>query len=686
MKHRKFKKIIGLLLGMVMLLMPYFNTTILAAESIIIDDISLEWQEDLKKDTSLEYLTPSDFREADGIIPNPDYLPNKEFLKDSLSNDAMLPISTNSNGRLADGVYVIINAQNGKSMASNNAGATSGTAIVQNQYTNSNDRAQLFKVTYLGTSDGHNYYSIRPMTNNSLGVSAPNNSSSDLVSAKTMSTTEILNNIYQYQRWIIAQEGNYYTIQNTYIDENLYLSSPDNSINNAQLIMENSLWLRGMWTFEAYTGASIDGVVMTHFTSGVAKGSYFSYSASAYSSTIGRNGPVTFSVADISGNSTNIATVGSTTGYFRGIENGQVRLYATYPNAPWLYYWIIDIQFENQNVFLQNVHSMLNLQSDTTDNIVKQSSHSAGINQMWFLEYYPSEGAYKIKNINNNLYLTAPSSALEGQSITVQSYSTSILERQLWTFEKTVDGTYKIKAKSHIGTSLAMTATSNEIGSYISQNEYNGAYLHEWRVFDDEKILNTPLIMQQTSKWCWVTCAQMMVRTFYPTAANYGDADTILAEQRKAVYDVFGDATATYETYDWNNDPQGLNLKTGYYTDVESAAQYFNDLAGGNMEFNSKLYSYEEAYIQAFIYDGYPIVRLSGGFNVAGENVDIYGHATIIVGYRWDETLGCYIYIVNNPARSNPQELTYDELQSYESDSGKPYYWVPSVVVDTFYG
>ncbi len=88
---------------------------------------------------------------------------------------------------------------------------------------------------------------------------------------------------------------------------------------------------------------ALDGVALVNYSPTVNCGSEFYYTAVMYSSTIGRNGPVKFSVTDMNNNSTNIATIGESIGYFKALKAGPVRIHITYDNAPWVWIWNINI-------------------------------------------------------------------------------------------------------------------------------------------------------------------------------------------------------------------------------------------------------------------------------------------------------------------------------------------------------
>ena len=89
------------MLSMVLLLMPFLNTTILAADEIA--------EAEANSESTTESFSFNDWGAPDGFIPNPDYVPSEEETQDSQDNGTTTTNSTESDGRLADGVYYIIN-------------------------------------------------------------------------------------------------------------------------------------------------------------------------------------------------------------------------------------------------------------------------------------------------------------------------------------------------------------------------------------------------------------------------------------------------------------------------------------------------------------------------------------------------------------------------------------------------
>ena len=486
---RMFKSTISLLLIAAFLLTPLADTTASAVWEISATDTATKVESTNSGYSYGNYILP------DAVIPNPDYVPPEE----NVQTNNTASVTATENGRLADGVYWINNTANYKYLDTQNGGVTSDTPVVQWDYSayingdeNEYNRNQLFKVTYIGTYQNEDYYTIRPMTNSGLGLAAPTSASSDLVGVRTMSTTETFANIPWYQKWVIKvnlpADGAFigtYTIENRYVDENIFLTANRNNVNGTQITMDlgaanGAPDSTQMWQFHPYTGPDIDGVGMTKFTTGVAKGKYFKYEAFAYSSTIGRNGPVTFSVTDMDGNATDKATISSR--ILRGLEMGEVRIVTTYSGAPWLWLWNVDIQFEEGTYMFFNKY---------TGSYMHSGSYSSGFlierdfdgtnNQKWGLTYDVSSGFYKIKNLNTNLYLTAATTSNTGANIIEQTYSTSTADRQLWKFTKTSTGAYKVQPRAYEWENCVL---STDLSDY--EDEWSDLIIKQAWYYDDD--------------------------------------------------------------------------------------------------------------------------------------------------------------------------------------------------------
>ena len=209
---------------------------------------------------------------------------------------------------------------------------------------NEGNRKQLFKITYIGDYSNDRYYDIRPMTNSGLGLFAPYATASDhFVLANSMSSSDGWYDIPQRQRWTIMSHGtSYVTLMNAFSDNGGYLAT-QNSTAGSQIITKSTQDASCRWKLEQYTAGSFDGITAINVPMSVAVGTTDTYTVYMYSSTIGRNGPVSYSVTKNDYTTTNNATINSSTGLLTAVHNGSVRVIVTYPNAPWLWSWIIKL-------------------------------------------------------------------------------------------------------------------------------------------------------------------------------------------------------------------------------------------------------------------------------------------------------------------------------------------------------
>ena len=198
----------------------------------------------------------------------------------------------------------------------------------------------------------------------------------------------------------------------------------------------------------------------------------------------------------------------------------------------------------------------------------------------------------------------------------------------------------------------------------------------------------------------------MVARTLWPNDDdNNFTYQTMRDEQRAAVYHVFGDSSATAETYDWTSDPQNLTTKSGIYTNVGDAAAYLSGVEDGDTVYTASLTPYHEQELVNFILDGYPVARLylwveyNINVTITLENLPTFlqeldphanGHVNVIKGVNWDEEQGNYVYTVYDP--SNGGEIlymTYSQLMFNVKSSGATQQtmelWHPTVSVLTDY-
>ena len=105
---------------------------------------------------------------------------------------------TTSLGTVSDGMYLLESNYHGLTLKAN--GETAGSSLSQGSYYYGEEDPELerlFKFTYLETVGGVDYYNIRPMTNNGLGMTYSNGS----ITLATMSANNTYSDTLPSQRW-----------------------------------------------------------------------------------------------------------------------------------------------------------------------------------------------------------------------------------------------------------------------------------------------------------------------------------------------------------------------------------------------------------------------------------------------------------------------------------------------------
>lgn len=257
-------------------------------------------------------------------------------------------VVTYTEPQIISGVYRIKNAKNGLYLDITGGGYSTGTEIQQWSEAEAGfERNQLFKVTFVrtfGDSEQLNYYTIRPMTNNAMGLESPLSGTSRNVTIGTMSSSDDWNSILYKQSWAISKNGNYYTIKNGRVSVSSYLTAPSNTINGEPIFTSDSITDYSKWIFEPYTGEDLYGVAWTSYVSTLFVGERFSYGGIMYDQDVGKNGPLKYDVTNIDDSETDKATIDLDSGLLRAIKPGQVKVNITYDGAPRIWSSIIEIK------------------------------------------------------------------------------------------------------------------------------------------------------------------------------------------------------------------------------------------------------------------------------------------------------------------------------------------------------
>ena len=237
---------------------------------------------------------------------------------------------------IPSGVYRIRNVGNGKYLDVTPSGTIAGSEVKQGS-SNITDTSRnvLFKITYLDNIFNNNlsYYSIRPMTNSGLGIVTDSYNPGEDVVLDSISLYESDSNFSFNEMWAITHSGSSCTIKNGSASTSSYLTTPNSSTSGAKVLISNTVTSNSKWVLEKYTGAKIEGISFTSSKTEVVVGDSFDYDACLYSSEIGVNGPVIFSVSDTDGTTTNMASINSSTGVMSILKEGTFKIGATYSGS-----------------------------------------------------------------------------------------------------------------------------------------------------------------------------------------------------------------------------------------------------------------------------------------------------------------------------------------------------------------
>ena len=252
--------------------------------------------------------------------------------------------------KLVEGVYRLKNAYNYLYLTTAGTYYLSGAPIRQNASKGTNDITQLFKITYIRDYGNDRYYDIRPMTNSALGLDAPITGTDRSVKANTMATTDGWFDIPQTQRWTFQTTGTSSSglrkvkIQNAFSDNGGYLTAPSSFDDGESIFTDTTAndW-NSEWYLEPYTGNRIDQVIGIGIQKTVSVGNSLTYRTYMYSSIVGCNGPVIYSVSNLDDTDTDKAIVDASTGYLTALKSGRIKLNVRYTGSPTSWYWIISI-------------------------------------------------------------------------------------------------------------------------------------------------------------------------------------------------------------------------------------------------------------------------------------------------------------------------------------------------------
>ena len=411
-------------------------------------------------------------------------------------------VITYTEPQIVNGVYRIKNAQNGMYLDTTGGGVTAGTKIQQwSRASSDTNRNQLFKITFvrtIGSTEQLNYYTIRPMTNNRMGLDSLLGGTAQDVTIEKMSTSDNWDYILYNNLWSISKSGSYYTVKNGRISDMSFMTAPSNTINGAKIFTNDSITDYSKWVLEPYTGEELNGVGWISFASTLIVGERFSYEAYMYDNRIGINGPISYSVTNTDNSTTDKATIDAM-GRIRALKPGTIKIKITYPSSTLIWWWIVTIEESMEGLhFIKNRHYDRYAQVD--DNDAPGYANNGGIMEIWPLSgenhqrwnlTHVGNGYYKIASQASGYVITVPAGKETNDNVDLVLKPYTGSNNQKWRITLTSHGSYKIKAKSsesYTSKDLVMDLETNILynnGLNIRQREYldNTSYKDEWFLY-----------------------------------------------------------------------------------------------------------------------------------------------------------------------------------------------------------
>ena len=282
---------------------------------------------------------------------------------------------TYSEQRLADGVYSLQNVGTGLYLDVRGGGYTAGTVVQQySAAAEGYERNQLFKITFLETVGGDNYYSVRSMTNSGLGLSAALTLGSSGVVLDTMSTAEVYDNDAGETMWAIVSIGASYTLKNGDSTAGGYLTASNGAV-GTQVRTAQSITNNSKWDLIPYTGEELQGIFISSNVTEINIGATIDLDAVVYSSLTWANGPASFVVYDPDMTMTQKATINPTTGVLTAVSGGTIKVGVRYEGCSLITYHDIKIKTETCKRVLLDVYydvAYTNAVSDHVNRIKSQ--------------------------------------------------------------------------------------------------------------------------------------------------------------------------------------------------------------------------------------------------------------------------------------------------------------------------
>lgn len=451
------------------------------------------------------------------------------------------------------GVYAIEKADTGVYVKNNTVDEIS--RVFQEPLTSppisSSNRDYLFKIAYRASTDD---YVIRSMSNNAIIIypSLGNNNApvaGKLTISGSPATDSNLPTTYTWKMTTTSDGYDYIWYKEGGIT--YYMRSTSNEGGGPILgFTTNPNDAGTKWSFHKYNGSAIDGVSKISYSDVLMLGETFDYDVYMYSSTIGRNGPIIYSVSEPDYSPTDKATIDSTTGVLNTLKGGLVRVKWTYSGSPLIWSRLVNISFEDKIIHTLNNKStdklMLPENSGSSSNIILDSYGRSKTTMMWKFEY-AGNGYYKIKNDITGYYLMAPSNNTNNAKIRQSTYNSTY---GLWMIQRTSDGYYTLQSKNQYERTTSSPLYLSVSNNYIVQSSDTSNY--KWSI--------DPLIMRMNV---------LYDASFEDSYSNYLDL-------LKAIYSDNSVGNSIASVF---KDRFGITLRVTYTTETYESFPYIENCA-----------------------------------------------------------------------------------------------------------
>lgn len=292
----------------------------------------------------------------------------------------------------------------------------------------------MFKIAY---RPEHDDYVIRSMLDNALVVYPSPYNNAPIAGRRTESDSALSTGF----TWNLVYNNGYYNITYTENGTTYYVKSLSTE-NNAKVVFTTNVNDSGTkWSFYKYNDITEEDIEMDKRASTLLPGESFAFVAHMFSTRIGHNGPLIYSVTNDDGTTTDKATINSSTGVLQAVKPGKIKVRVTYSGAPWIWQWDLIITKVIQIACFNNL-GYWDVPNSATSQYVECNESNQLKRGTWFFEaqgggYYAIRNyvtGYYLKNVSNNLVHT-------------NSVGTSLTNDLLWKPIHLDDDTYKIQSK-----------------------------------------------------------------------------------------------------------------------------------------------------------------------------------------------------------------------------------------------